>query len=107
MLFRTPDFFRISSLLLALGAVALTLDCARAAELDGRNLAANCTGCHGTNGVSAGVIPTLAGMERSRMVLLMQEFRDGKRPATVMHQHAKGYTDAQIEAIAAWFAAQQ
>ena len=78
-----------------------------AADLDGRNLAANCTGCHGTNRVSAGAIPSIAGMEASRMVLLMQEFRDGKRTATVMPQHAKGYTDAQIEAIAAWFAAQK
>jgi hypothetical protein len=57
--------------------------------------------------VSAGGIPSLAGMDAARMVLLMQEFRDGKRPATVMQQHAKGYTDAQIEAIAAWFAAQK
>jgi cytochrome c553 len=107
MLFRKPGFFSTPGLLLALGAVALPLDCALAADLDGRNLAANCTGCHGTDGVSAGAIPSLAGMERSRMVVLMQEFRDGKRPATVMHQHAKGYTDAQIDAIAAWFAAQK
>ena len=37
----------------------------------------------------------------------MRAFRDGKRPATVMHQIAKGYTDAQIDAMAAWFAAQK
>jgi cytochrome c553 len=36
----------------------------------------------------------------------MRAFRDGKRPATVMHQIAKGYSDAQIEAMASWFAAQ-
>ncbi len=93
--------------LIAVSLIACAWPHARAADADGRNLAANCTGCHGTNGVSAGAIPTLAGMERARMVLLMQEFRDGKRSATVMHQHAKGYTDAQIEAIAAWFAAQK
>jgi sulfide dehydrogenase cytochrome subunit len=99
--------FQRTGPLAVLSLIGLTLLPARAADVDGRNLAANCTGCHGTNGVSAGAIPTLAGMERSRMVLLMQEFRDGKRPATVMHQHAKGYTDAQIETIAAWFAAQK
>jgi sulfide dehydrogenase cytochrome subunit len=38
---------------------------------------------------------------------LMKEFRDGKREATVMHQHAKGYTDEQLDAIAAWFAQQK
>jgi cytochrome c553 len=37
----------------------------------------------------------------------VQAFRDGKRPATVMHQISKGYTDAQIDAIAGWFAAQK
>jgi cytochrome c553 len=37
----------------------------------------------------------------------MRAFRDGKRPATVMHQIAKGYSDAQIESLAAWFAAQK
>jgi sulfide dehydrogenase cytochrome subunit len=35
----------------------------------------------------------------------MRDFRDGKRPATVMHQQAKGYTDAQFELLAAYFAA--
>ena len=37
----------------------------------------------------------------------MKAFREGKRPATVMPQLAKGYTDAQIDAIAGWFAAQK
>ena len=78
-----------------------------AADTAARSLAANCTGCHGPNGVSTGGIPSIAGLEKGRMVALMQEFRDGKRTATVMHQHAKGYTDEQIEAIAGWFAAQK
>jgi cytochrome c553 len=34
-------------------------------------------------------------------------FREGKRPATIMHQLVKGYTPAQIDAIAAYFAAQK
>ena len=37
----------------------------------------------------------------------MRAFRDGQRPATVMHQIAKGYSDAQIDAIAGWYAAQK
>ena len=99
--------FRRDGPLIVLSLIGLTLSSAHGAEVDGRNLAANCTGCHGTNGVSAGAIPSLGGLEATRIVALMQEFRDGKRPATVMHQHAKGYTDQQIEAIAAWFAAQK
>jgi cytochrome c553 len=78
-----------------------------AAGDEGRALAATCTGCHGPGGASAGAIPAIAGMDRARMIALMSDFRDGKREATVMHQHARGYTDEQIEAMAAWFAARR
>ena len=46
----------------------------------------------------------LAGLTKDYLVAQMQAFRDGKRPATVMHQLAKGYSDAQIDAIAGYFA---
>lgn len=73
----------------------------------GRNLAAACAACHGTNGYGPGVMPTLAGKDRAQIVSQLREFRDGKRPATVMHQIAKGYTDQQFELMAAYFAAQK
>jgi cytochrome c553 len=38
------------------------------------------------------------------MVLQMKAFKDGTRPATVMHQLTKGLTDAQIESIASYYA---
>jgi sulfide dehydrogenase cytochrome subunit len=72
----------------------------------GRDVAANCANCHGTDGRSGGAIPGLAGQDAAVTVQRMKEFRDGRRPATVMQQLAKGYTDAQIEAAAAYFAAQ-
>ena len=72
----------------------------------GRDVAANCASCHGTDGRSRGAIPNLAGMDAATIVQRMKEFRDGRRPATVMQQLAKGYTDAQVEAAAAYFAAQ-
>jgi cytochrome c553 len=83
------------------------LPAAHADDATTRDLAATCTGCHGTNGVSAGAIPTIAGLEKERIVVLMKEFKDGKRTATIMQQHAKGYTDEQIDAIAGWFASQK
>ncbi|MGE0557775.1 MAG: cytochrome c [Burkholderiales bacterium] len=71
-----------------------------------RNLAATCFTCHGTDGHSVnGVPPSLAGQNRDYLLKQLQEFRDGKRPATIMHQHAKGYTDAQLSLIAGYFAA--
>ena len=88
-------------------AVASTVSAQGADPNLGRNLAAACANCHGTNGVSQGGIPSLAGEPRAQISRLMQEFRAGKRPATIMHQLAKGYTDEQIEALAAYFSAQK
>jgi len=73
----------------------------------GRDIAATCANCHGTRGVSAGGNEPLAGMPKAEMVQKMQDFKAGRRPATIMHQLAKGYTDAQIEAAAEYFAAQK
>ena len=72
----------------------------------GRYVAANCANCHGTNGIAKGAMPSLAGQKREYIVEQMRAFRDGKRPATVMHQLSKGYTDAQIDAVADHFARQ-
>ena len=73
----------------------------------GRNLAAACAICHGTNGVNASGLPNLAGQPADYIAKQIRDFRDGKRPATIMHQISKGYTDPQIDALAAFFAAQK
>jgi sulfide dehydrogenase cytochrome subunit len=81
---------------------------AGAQDSQGRNLAASCAICHGTEGRQAsGDLAPLAGMPKDYIVRQLRDFRDGKRPATVMHQIAKGYTEPQMEALASWFAAQK
>ena len=76
--------------------------------LGARALAANCAACHGTNGNSAGgAIPGLAGTDKDYFVAQMKAFKEGKREATLMHQIAKAYSDAEIAAIAGFFAAQK
>jgi len=94
---------------LILAAAALAALPVAAQDIQGRNLAAGCAICHGTEGRSAPSAPVipLAGLPRDHIATQMRAFRDGKRPATVMHQIAKGYTDPQIDALAAWFAAQK
>ncbi len=95
---------RIASLMLvaALGttAFAQTPD-------QGRLIASNCASCHGTNGISQGGMPSLNGVDKASIVSMVQDFRSGKKPATIMHQLSKGYTDAEIDAVAAYFAAQK
>ena len=71
-----------------------------------RSLAATCANCHGTNGVSRGEVPSLAGQAAETTVAKMAGFKSGALTATVMHQIAKGYTDEQIRQLAAFFAAQ-
>lgn len=90
-----------TSLLVAFGA-------ARAEDnLLPRNLAAVCANCHGTNGHARGdLIKPLAGVPAARTEAAMAGYRSGALPATVMHQIAKGFSDDQIKAIAAYYAAQ-
>ena len=68
-----------------------------------RLLASNCANCHGTDGRSQGGMPALTGLAKPYIVLQLQEFKAGKRTSTIMHQLAKGYTDAEIDALAAYF----
>jgi cytochrome c553 len=73
-----------------------------------RSMAATCAACHGTNGASAGgAIPGLAGTNKEYFVNQMAAFKQGKREATIMHQLAKGYSDAEIAALGDFFAAQK
>jgi sulfide dehydrogenase cytochrome subunit len=69
-----------------------------------RGLAASCAACHGTNGRSATKeVVALAGLPKEHIASQMRAFRDGARPATIMHQIAKGYSDQQIDLMADYF----
>lgn len=70
-----------------------------------RSITATCYSCHGTDGKSHSAMPPLAGMDKSYFIEQMKDFKSGKREATVMHQHAKGYTDEEFQQMADIFAA--
>ena len=74
-----------------------------------RILAANCAQCHGTNGhpVAGSELPALAGRSREELLAQLHAFKAGTRPSTIMQQLARGYSDAQLEQLAAFFAAQK
>ncbi len=92
---------------IALMGSALTVQAQDAAGTNAaRALAATCFTCHGTDGRSVGgVPPSLAGLNKAVLLQQLKEYKEGKRPGTIMPQHAKGYTDAQLEQIAGYFAA--
>jgi cytochrome c553 len=92
--------------LLALGAGnALAQDASKALHL--KALAATCANCHGTGGraIEGSAVPGLAGMPAAYFSEQMKAFKSGARQATVMHQLSKGYSEAQIEQLAAYFSA--
>jgi cytochrome subunit of sulfide dehydrogenase len=74
-----------------------------------KSLAATCANCHGTDGkaVEGSQVTSLAGLDKSYIAAQMNAFKTGARPATVMHQISKGFNDAQVESLAAYFAAQK
>jgi cytochrome c553 len=94
------------SLLLSSGMVHAQTAAEVAKLNQARYLAANCANCHGTQGRAQAGFFSLAGYPKEAFVAQMKAFRDGTRPATIMHQLAKGYSDEQIELMAEYFARQ-
>ena len=71
-----------------------------------RSMAANCAACHGTKGEPArgSTLAGLAGKPRNELLTSLTQFKEGKKPATVMNQLAKGYSDEELAALADYFA---
>jgi cytochrome c553 len=76
-----------------------------ASSLQMKSLASSCANCHGTSGVALPGMESLAGKPQDDLLKKMMDFKTGKKPATLMHQLSKGYTDEQLEQLAAHFAA--
>ena len=73
-----------------------------------RSLAANCAACHGTNGrpAAGSTLAGLAGKPKDELLTAMTQFKQGKKPATLMHQLTKGYSDEELAALADYFSKQ-
>jgi cytochrome c553 len=93
----------------ALCLLALTSTSQAADPNLGRNLAATCANCHGTNGnaVKGSGMDSLAGVPKDKILQKLADFKSGDKPASIMHQISKGYTEAQLDLIATYFAAQK
>lgn len=98
---------RLMAAVLAAGPVIASAQTPSPYPHTGRDLAASCAICHGTGGVNAGGLPNLAGQSKDYVIGQLRDFRDGKRPATIMHQIAKGLTEEQIEAVAVFWSMQK
>ena len=97
------------SLALALASPALQAAPEDTQRLRTRALAATCAQCHGTEGraVEGEALIRLAGLPKDHLLTQLLAFRTGQRPATIMHQITRGYSQEQLEALATYFANQR
>jgi cytochrome c553 len=90
---------------LMLGAVAPALAQAPVAAPPG---AAACSGCHLPPGAGVATsIPPVHGRDAGEIAAAMEDYRAGRRSATVMDRLARGFSDEEIQAIALWLSAQR
>lgn len=69
--------------------------------------AASCSGCHSIHSGVKTTVPRIQGRPVADIVAAMMAFRAGTRTATVMDRVAKGFSEEETQAIAAWLAAQK
>lgn len=67
--------------------------------------AQSCMGCHGPQGGGSLSVVSLAGRPKADIEAAMRAFQKNERPATIMGRVARGFTEAEIERIAAFYAA--
>ncbi len=101
---RTPCAVAVLALVAAAAVVGVAAAPAAAAAPPG---AAACSGCHRAAGAGGGAVAVLRGRPAGEIVAAMQAYRAGERSPTVMDRIAKGFSDDEVQAIAAWLAAQR
>jgi cytochrome c553 len=100
------SIIRKSSLMMAglLVSLLCSTGVASAQSLQVKQWVASCSACHGTDGYSEGGMASLAGQKKADLIEKMNDYKSGKRVASIMHQLSKGYSAEQIEQIAEYFA---
>ena len=91
-------------IVLIAGLLPSTIAVADAAMASGPALANACAACHGPDGRSQGAIPSIDNLSAEDFIVALQAFRADTRKGTVMNRIGKGVNDAEIAAMAAYFA---
>jgi cytochrome c553 len=93
--------------LLGVGLLVASVAGAPAASPEPPAGASSCSGCHATGAKVDTPVARLAGRSAADIVAQMQAFKSGQKQSTVMDRIAKGFTDAEVQAIADWYARQK
>jgi cytochrome subunit of sulfide dehydrogenase len=86
---------------------ALIDGAAAAGPADAPPGAFSCSGCHAATRAADTTVPRLNGRNPADIVTAMEAFKSGQLPSTVMGRIAKGFSDDEVKAIAAWYGAQK
>jgi len=87
--------------------LALPLHGGAAGLADAPPGALSCSGCHASAHTADAAVPRLIGRNPADIVTAMQAFKSGQVPSPVMERIAKGFSEDEVKAIAAWYGAQK
>ncbi len=88
---------------ISIAFAAFTAQAQTTSTADVRLWAASCAACHGTHGKAEGAGLYIAGKPAKELYSDLMGYKAGTKPATVMHQHAKGYSDNELRLLAEHF----
>jgi len=86
--------------------ICMALAAFRAGAAEAPPGASSCLGCHTASAAVETPVPPLTGLPAPRTAEAMRAFRSGQRPGTIMPRLAKGFSDDEIAALAAWYETQ-
>lgn len=66
--------------------------------------AASCMACHGPDGRAVGTGLAIGGRPAEELNRKLLAYKRGELSATIMHHHARGYSDDELARISAYFA---
>lgn len=90
-------------LAVGVGLVAVSAASQAADMANPELLASNCFNCHGADGNSVGTVTGLNTLSAGIIATKMRMFKKDKALTTIMDRIAKGYSEAEIAAIAGYF----
>ncbi len=93
----------LAAVALPASALAQAPNAPDAAAFQVKLWAASCMACHGTDGRAEGTGLTIGGLPAKDLRDKLLGYKRGTLPATIMHQHAKGYSDEELSLIADYF----
>jgi len=89
---------------IALFFAALLLAAPACAQQAAPELISGCVPCHGADGIARyGEVPILAGQNAPYLLNQLHAFQSGKRVHKEMRYMTRNLTEAEMEAIAAYF----